>query len=49
MIAEAKSLGMRIIPWTVNEVVRMRELRELGVDGIITDYPNRIAEALREP
>ncbi len=48
VIAEARALGMRIVPWTVNEVARMSELREQGVDGIITDYPDRIAEALRE-
>lgn len=44
IIAEAHDLGLRVIPWTVNEVIRMRELIGLGVDGIITDYPNRIAE-----
>ena len=43
VIAEAHALGMKVIPWTVNEVERMRELRSLGVDGIITDYPDRIA------
>ncbi|WP_116105478.1 glycerophosphodiester phosphodiesterase family protein [Lewinella sp. IMCC34191] len=42
IIGEARSLGMRVIPWTVNEVDRMRELLALGVDGIITDYPDRI-------
>ena len=44
IVEEARTLGMRVIPWTVNEVVRMRELIDLGVDGIITDYPNRIAQ-----
>jgi len=39
-------LGMRIIPWTVNDPVEMRTLIDLGVDGIITDYPNRIAEVM---
>ena len=34
---------MRVIPWTVNEVRDMRRLKQLGVDGIITDYPNRAA------
>lgn len=34
--------GMRIIPWTVNETAEMQSLVDLGVDGIITDYPNRI-------
>lgn len=42
IINEAHSLGMRVIPWTVNDPARMRELMALAVDGIITDYPNRI-------
>ncbi len=36
--------GMRLIPWTVNDKVSMRQLITLGVDGIITDYPNYITE-----
>jgi len=35
---------MRLIPWTINEVADMKRMIELGVDGIITDYPNRISE-----
>ena len=35
---------IRVIPWTVNGVEDMRRLKEWGVDGIITDYPNRAAE-----
>lgn len=34
-------LKMRVIPWTVNEEKDMLELKEWGVDGIITDYPDR--------
>ncbi len=34
-------LKMRVIPWTVNEEKDMTELKEWGVDGIITDYPDR--------
>jgi glycerophosphoryl diester phosphodiesterase len=37
-------LGMKLVPWTVNDIADMRRLKEWGVDGIITDYPNRIAE-----
>lgn len=33
--------GMKIIPWTVNEVDKMKDLKEMGVDGIITDYPDK--------
>lgn len=42
LVREIHNRGMRIIPWTVNDSAAMRELRDLGVDGIITDYPNRI-------
>jgi glycerophosphoryl diester phosphodiesterase len=36
--------GMKLIPWTVNETATMQRLLGLGVDGIITDYPNRIPQ-----
>jgi glycerophosphoryl diester phosphodiesterase len=32
--------GMKVIPWTVNSTEQMEKLLEMGVDGIITDYPN---------
>ncbi|QSE97948.1 glycerophosphodiester phosphodiesterase family protein [Fulvivirga lutea] len=34
-------LGMKVIPWTVNEIDDMKKLVGLGVNGLITDYPNR--------
>lgn len=37
-------MNIQVIPWTVNEVQDMRDMIKMGVDGIITDYPNRIAE-----
>jgi glycerophosphoryl diester phosphodiesterase len=36
--------GIKVIPWTVNEVADMEAMLKLGVDGIITDYPNRIVK-----
>lgn len=33
---------MKLVPWTVNDLKSMRRLVRLGVDGIITDYPNLI-------
>lgn len=37
-----KKMGrVRVIPWTVNDEKEMNELKEMGVDGIITDYPDR--------
>ena len=35
--------NIQVVPWTVNEIPAMRRLIGLGVDGIITDYPNLIA------
>ena len=32
---------IRVIPWTVNEISEMLSLKGMGVDGIITDYPDR--------
>jgi glycerophosphoryl diester phosphodiesterase len=34
--------GIKVIPWTVNDTAQMQSFIELGVDGIITDYPDRL-------
>ena len=44
--AEAHALGLRVVVWTVSEADDMLALARLGVDGIITDYPDRAIEAL---
>ena len=31
---------IKIIPWTVNDTATIHKLKQLGVDGIISDYPN---------
>ena len=45
-LAEARTLGLRVVVWTVNEIADMEALARLGVDGIVTDYPDRAVEAL---
>lgn len=40
--------NIRVIPWTVNEKSHIRRLIEWGVDGIISDYPDRVQEVLNE-
>jgi glycerophosphoryl diester phosphodiesterase len=48
--AEVRSLqevGFRIIPWTINDPERWAELKTMGVDGIITDYPKELLEFLK--
>lgn len=41
MVTQAHDRGMQVIPWTVNTLEEMQALVALGVDGIITDYPDR--------
>ena len=41
LVEAVHARGMRLIPWTVNDLQTMRDLQALGVDGLITDYPDR--------
>jgi len=45
-VAAAHRLGVEVHVWTVNDVAEMRAMLELGVDGIITDYPARLLAIL---
>jgi glycerophosphoryl diester phosphodiesterase len=47
-LAAAHALRLKVLPWTVNERGDMRSLIDLGVDGIITDYPDRLREVMAE-
>lgn len=40
-VAYCHEQGMKVVPWTVNTVKDMKRLVKNGVDGIITDYPDR--------
>ncbi len=44
IISSLRQKKIRVIPWTVNEPEDMKRFKSWGVDGIITDYPNRAAE-----
>ncbi|KQN84419.1 glycerophosphodiester phosphodiesterase family protein [Arthrobacter sp. Leaf69] len=48
MITEAHELGLPVVPWTVNTTADMTRLMDLGVDGIITDYPTRLRTVMEE-
>ncbi len=48
MVDEAHAHGMVVIPWTINDKPTMRKLIDDGVDGLITDYPNRLREVAAE-
>ena len=46
-VKSAQALGLKVIPWTVNEASDMQRLIAWGVDGIITDYPDRLRSAMQ--
>ncbi len=48
MVAEAHRKNMPVYVWTVNDPERMTRLIEVGVDGIMTDYPERLIEVLQK-
>ncbi len=44
LVIQTKAKNMQLIPWTINDVETMKKMKDMGVDGIITDYPNLISE-----
>lgn len=47
LVAEAHALGLTVIPWTVNEPEDMERALALGIDGLITDHPDRLRAVLQ--
>ena len=45
-VKEAQALGLKVIPWTVNDKAVMDRLIGWGVDGLITDYPDRLRDVM---
>lgn len=47
LIARARHADLQVVTWTVNEPAQMRTSIAAGVDGIMSDYPDRLVAALR--
>ena len=47
-LSESHRLGLKVIPWTVNEPAEMTRLIDRKVDGLITDYPEQGLAILAE-
>jgi glycerophosphoryl diester phosphodiesterase len=47
LVQEAHSLDLLVCTWTVNEIEDMENMIDAGVDGIITDYPNRAQKVFK--
>jgi glycerophosphoryl diester phosphodiesterase len=48
VMADANAADLRVIPWTVNERADMERLIDLKVDGLISDYPDRLRTVLAD-
>jgi glycerophosphoryl diester phosphodiesterase len=44
LVKECHKRNIKLIPWTVNTLEEMKKMKQLGVDGIITDYPNYFSQ-----
>ncbi|MBO9730687.1 MAG: glycerophosphodiester phosphodiesterase [Chitinophaga sp.] len=45
LIGKCHDKHIQIVPWTIDDVTEMKRLKAMGVNGIITDYPNRLQAA----
>jgi glycerophosphoryl diester phosphodiesterase len=48
VMREVRRLGLRVVVWTPNEPADIEQMIDAGVDGIISDYPERVIEVLRK-
>jgi len=48
MVEKAHRAGLQVVAWTINEVEQMQRLIAGEVDGIITDYPDRLLSLLQD-
>ena len=48
MIADAHNRGLKVIPWTIDDPATMDYFIDLGVDGIITNYPDRLRAVMAD-
>jgi glycerophosphoryl diester phosphodiesterase len=44
LVKKCHKKDIKVIPWTVNDKAKIDELKKMGVDGIISDYPNLFNE-----
>ncbi|MGW2098084.1 glycerophosphodiester phosphodiesterase family protein [Streptomyces olivaceoviridis] len=48
MVSEAHKRGLKVVPWTCDDPATIEALMDMGIDGIITNYPNRVRDIMAE-
>jgi glycerophosphoryl diester phosphodiesterase len=48
LVEQAHAAGIAVIPWTIDDPATMASLIDAGVDGLITDYPDRLRTLLAD-
>lgn len=48
LIKLCREKGMKIVPWTINEVADLERMKTFDLDGVITDYPDRAVKVFRK-
>jgi glycerophosphoryl diester phosphodiesterase len=48
LVAEAHGAGIAVVPWTIDDPATIESLIDAGVDGMITNYPDRLRSILAE-
>ena len=47
LVRDAQSLGLKVVPWTVNDEADLVRLLDWKVDGLITDYPDKLRALMK--
>lgn len=48
LVKLCREKGMKLVPWTVNEMADLERMKTFDLDGIITDYPDRAVKVFRK-
>ncbi|GAA2760811.1 glycerophosphodiester phosphodiesterase family protein [Actinopolymorpha rutila] len=48
MVSEAHARGLKVIPWTCDDPATIEALMDMGIDGIITNYPNHVRQIMAD-
>ncbi|MEV0660455.1 glycerophosphodiester phosphodiesterase family protein [Actinomadura luteofluorescens] len=48
MVSRAHARGLKVIPWTCDDPATVEALMDMGVDGVITNYPDRVRQIMAD-